>query len=142
MIEVPFFTLSGIKTMARLVDVYDGDTMTFIFPILGENYYKFNVRLRGIDTPEMRSDEGRCDALRARHEVLSICCDGYNLGVNCKRSDIREYLERNEINVLVECFEFDKYGRVLVDIYKGGESLCELLLRGKLGYEYDGGKKK
>ncbi len=144
-ISVPFFTLSGIRTVARLVDVYDGDTVTCIFPILKDNYYKFNLRLMGIDTAELKNSDvsQKQKALEARHLILASCCDTYNLNVDCGRHDIQNYLKEQETFVWIECFDFDKYGRVLANIYKepGCISLSNLLLNAKLAYAYDGGKK-
>jgi endonuclease YncB( thermonuclease family) len=149
--KVPMFTLSGIKTIGRVVDIYDGDTMTCIFPIFGDNYFRFNLRLMGIDTPELKSKDTiiKEKALEARHKIMSVCCNNkYNLGIDCKRDDIRRYLEENEINVWIECLDFDKYGRILANIYPKRDdnmevnSLTKILLDANLGYEYDGGKKK
>lgn len=145
---VPMFTLSGIKTVGRVVDVYDGDTMTCIFPIFGDNYFRFNLRLMGIDTPELKSKDiiSKEKALDARHKIMTVCCDDkYSLNKDCKREDIKRYLEENEINVWIECLDFDKYGRILANVYpKQGDpclSLTKILLDAKLGYEYNGGKK-
>jgi endonuclease YncB( thermonuclease family) len=46
--------------------------------------------------------------------------------------------------ITVDCFEFDKYGRVLVNIYNGvdKESVNEIMIREKHGRPYDGGKKE
>ena len=144
--NIPFFTLSGIKTQARLVDVYDGDTITCIFPIFGENYYKFKLRLMGIDTYELKNNniEGKQKALDGRHKILTVCCDTYNLDVDCHRNEIQNFLKSNEIYVWIECFEFDKYGRVLANVYKtqGDISLSELLLNSQLAYKYGGRKLK
>ena len=145
-ISVPFFTLSGISTVARLVDVYDGDTVTCIFPILKDNYYKFNLRLKGIDTAELKNADliAKQKALEARHKILTFCCEtDYNLKQDCSRHDIQNYLKENNILVWIECFHFDKYGRVLANVYKEPDSisLSELLLNAKLAYAYDGGKK-
>jgi len=145
------FTLSGIKTVGRVVDVYDGDTMTCIFPIFGDNYFRFNLRLMGIDTPELKNKDmiSKEKALEARHKIMTVCCDNkYNLSKDCKRENIKKYLEENEINVWIECLDFDKYGRILANVYpKRGDnnvnidSLTKILLDANLGYEYNGGKK-
>jgi endonuclease YncB( thermonuclease family) len=126
--------------------VYDGDTMTCIFPIFGENYFKFNIRLMGIDTAEMKTNNDilKERAFSARHYILEyLCGDDYNLDNRCSRQEIQEYLKNNEIMVWLECFDFDKYGRILGNIYKKEkkESLSELLIDSKLAYRYDGNKK-
>jgi endonuclease YncB( thermonuclease family) len=144
--DVSFFTLNSIKTIARLIDVYDGDTVTCIFPIFGNNYFKFNLRLMGIDTAELKNDnlESKKKAYEARHKILKKCCDeNYNLMIDCSRHAIQDFLKSNEVYVWIECFDFDKYGRVLANVYKkqGDMSLSELLLNANLAYAYDGGKK-
>jgi endonuclease YncB( thermonuclease family) len=141
------FTLSGLKAKSRLIDVYDGDTVTCIFPIFGENYFKFNLRLMHIDTPEMKGDNPfvKQKALQARHRILSYCCSNYNLPENCSRNQIQEYLKNNEENIMIECYDFDKYGRILADIYRIDDhsvSVSELLLNEKLAVRYEGGTKK
>ena len=49
----------------------------------------------------------------------------------------------NEVFVWIECFDFDKYGRILANVYKkeGDISLSNILLESRLAYIYDGGKK-
>ena len=100
----------------------------------------------GIDTEELKNDnlESKKRAFEARHKILKICCDNYNLNVDCSRHDIQKYLNDNDIYVCVECFEFDKYGRILANVYKdeGDLSLSEVLLESKLAYKYDGGNKQ
>lgn len=147
--SVPFFTLNGVKTFARLVDVYDGDTITCIFPIFGENYFKFNIRLNGIDTAEIRNDDSHLKdrAFEARHHILTyLCGNHYQLHPKCSRTDIQDYLKNNEIIVWLECYNFDKYGRILGDIYKEQNenkvSISEILLQSNLAYKYNGGTKQ
>jgi endonuclease YncB( thermonuclease family) len=142
-ISTPIFTLNGIKTYARLVDVYDGDTVTCVFPILGDNYYKFNIRLNGIDTAEIKS-ENKLKALEARHKILEYLCKNYTLKEDCSRSDIQNFLKQNTIIVWIKCYNFDKYGRILGDIYNDKdtkESISDMLLQVNLAYKYNGGAK-
>ena len=54
--DVPFFSLNGYKTWAKCVKIYDGDTATFAF-YYNKTYYKFRVRLAGIDTAEIKSKD-------------------------------------------------------------------------------------
>lgn len=44
------FSLDNYITLARVVDIYDGDTCTCIIPLYN-NYYKYHIRLNEIDTP-------------------------------------------------------------------------------------------
>jgi endonuclease YncB( thermonuclease family) len=48
--------------------------------------------------------------------------------------------------VFIKCYEFDKYGRLLADVYINyndinSKSISEILLNENLAYKYDGGKK-
>ena len=54
-------------TEGRVVKVYDGDTITIVakLPYKDSEYYRFSVRLLGIDTAEMKSVE-KDRATRAR----------------------------------------------------------------------------
>lgn len=142
-ISTPIFTLNGIKTYARLVDVYDGDTVTCVFPIFGDNYYKFNIRLNGIDTAELKGDS-KLKALAARHKILDYLCKDYNLKEDCLRSDIQDFLKEHLTIIWLECYDFDKYGRILGDVYKNQEiknTISNILIDANLAYKYNGGTK-
>ena len=38
----------------KVISVYDGDTIKVVFP-LNDIFYKWNCRLMGVDTPEIRT---------------------------------------------------------------------------------------
>jgi endonuclease YncB( thermonuclease family) len=130
--ECNAFSLNGKKCWGRVVDVYDGDTIKIILPIFGE-FFKFSARLYGIDTAEIKSDNEEIKKLakKSKERLIQLISDN---------SDINE----NVCVVWVECLEWDKYGRLLINIYKrpGGESYAKTLIKEKVAYEYDGGKKK
>lgn len=48
--DAPIFTLDGNTYMAKIVDIYDGDSLKAVINIC-DDYYKFSFRLDGIDTP-------------------------------------------------------------------------------------------
>lgn len=146
-INSPEFTsiLSNIYTKARLIDIYDGDTLTCIFSLYNDHYYKFNIRLNNIDTMEIKDSniENKKKAYEARDRILSLCCDNM-LEKECSRKDIKNFLENNEIYIWVRCFNFDKYGRILADVYltnKSKKSLSDILIEEKLANKYNGDKK-
>ena len=66
-------------TGGRVVKVYDGDTITIAttlpFKEANPTVYRFSVRLRGIDTPEMRtkSEEEKAVARLARQALADLC---------------------------------------------------------------------
>ena len=43
------FSLKNTECYARVVQIYDGDTITAVIPLF-DNFYKFSIRLNGIDT--------------------------------------------------------------------------------------------
>jgi endonuclease YncB( thermonuclease family) len=52
--NVELFSLEGQEHLAKVVDVYDGDTIKCVFPI-HNTLYRWNCRLSGVDTPELRT---------------------------------------------------------------------------------------
>jgi endonuclease YncB( thermonuclease family) len=146
-IDTAEFSFDGIQSYARLVDVYDGDTITCVLNIF-DNYYKLKFRLYGIDTMEMKEQnvQVKQKALEARKKVIDILCGDNNLPINVSRNNIQEYLKNNIIIVWIECLNFDKYGRILCKAYnkenKNGNDVSSILLECNLAVKYDGGKKQ
>jgi endonuclease YncB( thermonuclease family) len=145
-LKTPRFTLNNLKTYGRLVDIIDGDSLTIILPI-HDNYFKFNVRLNGIDTSELHSDNTELQhyAQNAKNELVKLIIKTDNI----TKHEVREILHDKLIIVWVECLEFDKYGRLLANVYcfnddtnKYDISLSQYLLDNKFAYTYNGGKKK
>jgi len=144
-IHTAVFSLNGINTYARLVDVYDGDTITCIIPLFN-NYYKFHVRLNDLDTCEMKSknEELKERAFLARKKVLDTICKDNNLELHCSKKDIQNYFIDNNTIIWLECLTFDKYGRLLANVYEKNDktnSLSSILINCHLGYHYAGGTK-
>lgn len=146
-ISTPYFKLNGLNTYGRLVDIHDGDTCKIILPLM-DSYYKFNVRLNGIDTCEITSHniENKNKALQARNRICSLIQEKWGNEHQYSfetQKEIKEYLKAITCIVYVKCYDFDKYGRLLADIYidDSQKSLSEILLNEKLAYSYNGGTK-
>lgn len=116
---------------AKIVHIYDGDSMHVVFKEFG-SFYRWTCRIIGVDTPELRT--------RNEHEKAL----GYK---------VRDILREKLLNKIVKivCGKFDKYGRLLIDVYipdtmKNEETetgmLSEWLIDNKYAYEYDGGTKQ
>jgi micrococcal nuclease len=106
-----------------VIKVYDGDTITVAGRIAGEQtIYKFSVRLRGIDCPEMKTknESEKYIAIKARDFVADLCLNKYVKLENCSN---------------------DKYGRLLADVIVNGKNISTLLIENKLAVAYDGGTK-
>ncbi len=116
------FTLDGEEKEGKVVSVYDGDTVKIVFPIY-KTLHKWNCRLGRVDTPE----------LRTRNDLEKKF--GY---------EVRDKLREKILNkvVKVKCGEFDKYGRLLTEIYFEDENVNQWLIDNEYAFEYDGGTKK
>jgi endonuclease YncB( thermonuclease family) len=156
----PMFSLNGLKTYGRVVDIVDGDTMKIIIQIFDKRYFRFNVRLDGIDTSEMKSKDSKNKqkAIEARDAVfykLSNQIDKITNEVHqithqitrkitqtsiLDKHAIKDYLQENCTIVWIECFNFDKYGRLLANVYDihNKDSISEYLLKHNLAYIYTG----
>ena len=132
--KIKTFSLEGEIKKGKCVNVYDGDTIKVVFPI-HDKLYRWNCRLSGVDTPELRT--------KNKEEKKM----GYKV-----RDKLREKILNKMI--YVKCGEFDKYGRLLAEIYLENEyqvggssmetntSINKWLINNKYAFKYDGGKKK
>jgi len=123
--DIDFFTLKGYQTIAKVVKVYDGDTMTVVFFFEGKPQ-KFRVRLLKIDTAEIKSSNpNECKwAYKAKNRLIELIDDDL---------------------VYLVCGKWDKYGRLLVDVYKDSDCFItfnDLLIEENLAYEYLGKTKQ
>jgi len=139
--STPELSINGLKSYGRLIDVYDGDTIKVILPTF-DSYYKFTIRLNGIDTCEIKSKDKilQENGIKARDRVLELLTNNKK----DTKKDIKNLLESEVFLVWVECFDNDKYGRILANIYKDEnekKSISEILLEEKLAYSYEGKKK-
>ena len=87
-----------------------------------ERLYKWNCRLINIDTPEIRTR---------------------NLREKAYGKKVRDYLRKKILNkiVTVSCKDFDKYGRLLVEIFYEDENINNWLIDNGYAKVYDGGTK-
>ena len=123
--KVKIFSYEGRKCEGKVVSVYDGDTVKIVFPLTDkepERLYKWNCRLINIDTPEIRTR---------------------NLREKAYGKKVRDYLRKKILNkiVTVSCKDFDKYGRLLVEIFYEDENINNWLIDNGYAKVYDGGTK-
>ena len=107
-----------------MIKVYDGDTITIAnyLPNTPKPLYRFAVRLRGIDCPEMKTKDPneRNLAIIARDKLSNLIM--------------------NKIVTLKDVMK-DKCGRVLAYVNYGSINTSEWLLQRRLAVKYDGGFK-
>lgn len=126
----------------RVLDVYDGDTITVALK-LNNKIYQFKLRLMGIDTPEMKSDNHKINeaAYKARNRLFDLIT---NITINntIKRKETEQLLSKKIYMITIKTYGLDMYGRILADLYPynniSHKSFSEILLNENLAYKYDG----
>jgi len=141
--NTPVFSFNGINGMSRVVDITDGDTIKAIINFK-DSYYKIIVRLNNIDTCETKSkcEENKNLGIEAKKRLYNLITNK-TIDTNDKKQ-IKQELNNNCYLIYLKCYDFDKYGRVLGDIYYNDTddtSFSSILIKEKLAYVY-GGKTK
>lgn len=108
-----------------VIKVYDGDTITVAaqLPYPESPYYKFSLRLTGIDAPEMK---GQTEEERAAAHSSQKALEDLILHKTVRLENRRQ----------------EKYGRLLTDVYLGDIHINKWLLDNGHAKAYDGGKKE
>ena len=131
------FTFSGLTTKAKVVDVYDGDTITIVF-YFHDLPIKDSFRMNGYDSPEIKPLKSIGDR---------------DLHINAGKL-VKKYLIDRLMGKLVwvKFCQEDKYGRLLGDIYTinpncgdhingDEEHINQTMISLGYGKEYHGGHK-
>lgn len=138
--NTPELSINGTNTYGRVVDIYDGDTLKIVLPT-HNSFYKFTIRLSGIDTCEIKSKniELKNYGIKARNKIFKLITD-IDLSESITKNEIKNILDSDVYLVWIECLNTDKYGRVLANIYKDKnmKSFSNILLDEKLAYNYEG----
>jgi len=148
--NTPSFSFNGLNCISRVVDITDGDTIKAIINFK-DNYYKIIIRLFNIDTCETKSSNiiNKNLGIEAKKRVYNIITDKKIENEINDNSNIKKII-KNELNnncyyIYIKCYDFDKYGRVLADIYKNenesvndNNSISNILINEKLAYIYKG----
>ena len=139
--NTPQFTFDGINCISRIIDITDGDTVKAIISFK-DSYYKIIVRLNNIDTCETKSkcEENKKLGMDAKKRIYNLIT-GKIADADLNKKSIKSELNNNCYLIYLKCYDFDKYGRVLGDIYKdvnSDESFSSILIKEKLAYLYEG----
>ena len=123
--KTKIFSFEGRKCIGKVVKVYDGDTVHIVFSLTDnepDRLYKWNCRLINVDTPELRTK---------------------NIKEKEFGKQVRDFLKEKILNkiVTIECSDFDKYGRLLVEIFIDNENINNWLIENGYAKKYTGGKK-
>ena len=112
-------------TSGKVIKVYDGDTITIATKVPGlrnSEVYKFSIRLNGIDSPELKSNNDD------EKEIAKI-------------AQTTLYDKIFDKVVTLKNVKLEKYGRLLCDVYLKELHLNNWLLDQRLAVPYDGGTK-
>ena len=130
---IPYHEISWSETIpfippiesGQVIKVYDGDTITIAtrLPYKDSPLYRFPIRLKGIDTAEIKSKNEN----EKKHALLA-------------RDALSELILHK--TVVIKNIENEKYGRVLADIYLEDLCLNEWMIEKGYAVKYDGGTKE
>jgi endonuclease YncB( thermonuclease family) len=110
--DIKSFSFDGIETFAKIVKVYDGDTLTIVFKYKDE-FIKYRCRLTHINAPELKEIGGK---------------------------ESKDYLSSLVLDKIlkVKFHSFDKYGRILIQVFlETGENVGELIETNHYANKYD-----
>lgn len=123
--NVPRIPYKGEIIDAYVYDVHDGDTCSVLIRFGKEEHLKLNLRILGIDTPELKRGGSELE-MKAGEKVRDVVA-GLILGKECK----------------IRLIKHDKYGsRVNGEVFlNDSTSLSQYLLDRKYAVPYTGNKK-
>jgi endonuclease YncB( thermonuclease family) len=148
--DLELFSLNNINTFGKIVELYDGDTCKIILNNNG-TLQKFSCRLLGLDTPEMKPslikpnrDQEILNAHKCRNRLLQLLTDcSCEIDYVMKKPECLKLINNNKKIINIKCHEFDKYGRLLVELYGDDteKSANQILIDEGYAKSYDGGTK-
>ena len=115
-------------TYGKVIKVYDGDTITIATQLYNgsvvpkKEMYRFSVRMNGIDAPEIKTS----NVVEHAHAIIA--------------RDALSTLIMGKV-VRLDNISYDKYGRLLCDIFLGEIDVCKWMIDHNYGVIYHGGNK-
>jgi endonuclease YncB( thermonuclease family) len=111
-------------TLGKVIKVYDGDTFTLAaqLPYDPTITYRFSIRLRGIDSPEIKTTI----AVEKQLAIVS--------------RDALSNLIMDKI-VFLKNISIEKYGRILADVYLDELHVNKWMIENGYAIKYNGGTK-
>ena len=108
-------------TSGYVIKVYDGDTITIASKMPYENspLFRFNVRLNGIDTPEIKSNN-----------------ENEKLLAKTARDSLSQLIMYK--NITLQNVKNEKYGRILADVYLDDLHINQWMVDQQFAVAYDG----
>ena len=115
------FNLDGVVTECKVLDVYDGDTVTVGF-IINNVPLTQRLRLRWINTEEIKQKNNKSDdvkneliknALNAKYRLVELLTGIYP----DSNKDCKEIIKNNKKTCYVKFYKNDSFGRSISEIY-------------------------
>ncbi len=121
------FNLENYTTWIKVIEVYDGDTLKALM-----NYRNkidlWTIRMYGYDSPEMKPLKSK------PNRTIEI-----ELAKESKKALESHVLHRP---IFAKIIGFDKYGRLLTELFINKININEWMIKNNYGYSYLGGKKR
>lgn len=148
--KINLWKLSGTH-FCKIQKVYDGDTPTIIIKI-NKDFFAFNVRLIGLDTPEIHPrNENLLEkasehllGIKARNKLIELVTDQVIIIDKKYTNDELKFIFNNNKKIITVEFseEQDKYKRPLVKLYNKGNCINDILINQNFAKSYDGTTKE
>jgi endonuclease YncB( thermonuclease family) len=142
---------SGLH-LAKVVDIYDGDTIT-VNIYYCKNVFEYSIRLARIDTPELKYKGLNKETENSNDPKIQKLKELRQKGKDA-RGRLKELIAECPDNlVYVNCIKKEKYGRILGEVYpavlsgcfcsliQGAKSFNQILLDEKIAEPYSGGSR-
>lgn len=136
------FSMRGTRIQAKVLRVYDGDTLYLCAPQYGR-LHKFNCRMLGYDSPELKQNQNHCFEARNALVLETANIKGVELDSTISNKELNIILDSNTKVIEAEFKGKDKYGRELVRLYDESGCINERMIH-KYGFNipYDGKSKR
>lgn len=109
------WTLKGKVCAGIAVSIYDGDTFDAVVQIGDGDIKRLTIRMLGYNSPEIKVSRSLGEVERLRNHEAAVQA----------RDHLWELLGGAEKALLrLECFDWDKYGRLLARVYRVREGDC------------------
>jgi hypothetical protein len=105
--KVENFSFSGLATHAKVIKIYDSNTVELAFNVFGK-FVRYNCRINNIPHLSTRSN---------------------NFNEKVKAVEIKNKLENLIFNKVVDVIfnNFDQFGRISIDIYQNNKNIATLI---------------
>lgn len=149
--SLQYLELTKLKIYdAKVISIYDGDTCHIAVKHNGK-FYKINVRINGIDTPEMRpknvssietKDDIKRKAIEARNFLMNLITDQeIIIHDDISKQELQKLIDNNKKIIKFKYIKQEKYGRALGDLFVDNKNVSHIMIDNGYAKEYHGGTK-